>query len=105
MGRSEGATGGRLEVLPSAHRPFASRCERSRQRVGSREGDAGELTGFSRYYEGIDGAALGFATLYKYDDVEMAKNSYLVDVAEEMLGVDGEKLVEYVWRKYGGDGQ
>lgn len=61
------------------------------------------LNGFSRYYEGIDGAALGFATLYKYDDVEDAKNSYLVDKAEEMLGIDGEKLVEYVWRKYGDD--
>ena len=62
-----------------------------------------DLQGFSRYYEGIDGAALGFATLYKYDDVEMAKNSYLVDEAEEMLDVSGEKLVEYVWRKYGDD--
>ena len=60
-----------------------------------------DLQGFSRYYEGIDGAVLGFATLYKYDDVEMAKNSYLVNEAEEMLGVDGEKLVEYVWQKYG----
>jgi len=63
------------------------------------------LQGFSRHYEGIDGAVLGFATLCKYDDVEMAKNSYLVDEAEEMLGVDGEKLVDYVWRKYGGDVQ
>jgi hypothetical protein len=62
-----------------------------------------DLQGFSRYYEGIDGAALGFATLYKYDDVEMAKDSYLVGEAEEMLGVDGEKLVDYVWRKYGDD--
>jgi hypothetical protein len=62
-----------------------------------------DLQGFSRYYEGIDGAVLGFATLYKYDDVEMAKNSYLVDKAEEMLSVDGEKLVDYVWRKYGDD--
>jgi hypothetical protein len=62
-----------------------------------------DLQGFSRYYEGIDGAALGFATLYKYDDVEMAKDSYLVDEAEEMLDVDGEKLVDYVWRKYGDD--
>lgn len=62
-----------------------------------------DLRGFSRYYEGIDGAAVGFATLYKYDNVEMAKNSYLVDEAEKMLGVDGEKLVEYVWRKYGDD--
>jgi len=63
------------------------------------------LQGFSRYYEGIDGAALGFATLCKYDDVEMATDSYLVDEAEEMLDVDGEKLVEYVWREYGGDVQ
>lgn len=62
-----------------------------------------DLQGFSRYYEGIDGAALGFATLYKYDDVAMAKDSYLVDEAEEMLGVDGEKLVDYVWREYGDD--
>lgn len=60
------------------------------------------LQGFSRYYEGIDGAVLGFATLYKYDDVEMAKDSYLVDEAKEMLGIDCEKLVEYVWWKYGG---
>jgi len=51
----------------------------------------------------IDGAALGFATLYKYDDVETAKNSYLVDKAEEMFGIAGEKLVEYVWREYEDD--
>lgn len=63
------------------------------------------LQGFSRYYEGIDGAALGFATFCKYDDVEMATGSYLVDEAEEMLDVDGEKLVKYVWREYGGDVQ
>jgi hypothetical protein len=61
------------------------------------------LQGFSRYYEGIDGAVLVFSTLYKCDDVEEARNSYLVDEAETMLGVDGEKLVEYVWRKYGDD--
>ena len=61
------------------------------------------LTGFSRYYEGLDGAALGFATLYEYDDVEMAKDSYLVDEAEEMLDIDGEMLVEYVWDNYGDD--
>lgn len=60
-----------------------------------------DIRGFNRYYDGIDGAALGFATLYKYDDVEMAKNSYLMDEAEEMLEINGEKLVEYVWRKYG----
>jgi hypothetical protein len=33
----------------------------------------------------------------------MAKDSYLVDEAEEMLNVDGEKLVDYAWRKYGDD--
>ena len=59
------------------------------------------LQGFSRHYAGLDGATLGFATLYKYDDVEEALDSHFVDVAEEMFGIDGENLVEYVWRKYG----
>jgi hypothetical protein len=31
----------------------------------------------------------------------MAKDSYLVDEAEEILGINGEQLVEYVWDKYG----
>jgi len=66
---------------------------------------AENLNGFSRYYEGVDGAAIGFATLYKYDDVAMAKDSCLVDKAETMLDVDGEKLIEYVWREHGGDVQ
>lgn len=61
------------------------------------------LQGFSRHYEGIDGAAIGLATLYKYDNKAAAKDSYLVDEAEQMLGVDGKMLVDYVWRKYGGD--
>jgi hypothetical protein len=52
------------------------------------------LQGFSRHYEGIDGAVIGFATLYKYDTVEMGKKSYLVDEAEEMLDIDGEQLVD-----------
>jgi hypothetical protein len=59
------------------------------------------LTGFSRYYKGLDGAALGFATLYKFDDMEIAKDSYLTDEAEEILEIDGKMLVDYVWRKYG----
>ena len=61
------------------------------------------LQGFSRHYAGLDGATLGFATLYKYDDVEEALDSHFVDVAEEMFEIDGENLVEYVWRKYGDD--
>ena len=52
-----------------------------------------DLQGFSRYYEGVDGAAIGFATLAKYDDVDMAKESYLATEAETYLGVDGEKLI------------
>ena len=63
------------------------------------------LQGFSRYYEGLDGAAIGFAALYKFDSVEEAKTSYLVDWADETLDINGGKLVEYVWRKYGGDQQ
>jgi hypothetical protein len=63
------------------------------------------LNGFNRYYGGVEGAALGFATLCKYPDVDRAKGSYLVDEAEEMLDIDGERLVEYVWQKYGGDRQ
>ena len=62
-----------------------------------------DLQGFSRYYEGVDGAAIGFATLAKYDDVDMAKESYLASEVETYLGIDGEKLIEYVWRKYGGN--
>ena len=45
------------------------------------------LTGFSRHYEGLDGAALGFATLYEYGNAEMAKDSYLVEEAGEMLSM------------------
>jgi len=73
--------------------------------VDRQEGDAGESTGFSRYYEGLDGATLGFATLYECDNEEMAKGSYLVDEAEEILDIDGEMLVEYVWDNYGDDVQ
>jgi len=59
------------------------------------------LTGFSRHYQGLDGAAIGFAALYQYATKEIAMNSYLVDKAEELLGIDGEQLIDYVWRKYG----
>lgn len=61
------------------------------------------LNGFSRYYEGVDGAALGFACLAQYNDQESAKDSRIAEVAEEKFDLNSEKLVEYVWRKYGGD--
>lgn len=60
-----------------------------------------DLTGFSRYYKGVDGAAIGFASLYEYETKEAAETSYLVAKAEDLLDIDGVKLVSYVWRKYG----
>jgi len=65
----------------------------------------GNLTGFSRYYQGIDGAIVGFAALYQYDTMQEAMDSYLIDRAEEMFDFGVEALIEYVWRKYGGDAQ
>jgi hypothetical protein len=61
------------------------------------------LNGFSRYYNGLDGAVLGFASLYEYDGETEAKESRLIEKGEDVVGVDGEMLVAYVWRKYGGD--
>ena len=63
------------------------------------------LNGFSRHYEGAIGAALGFAMLELHDDVTEAKESRLSKVASEKYDLDGEKLAEYVFRKYGGDEQ
>lgn len=59
-----------------------------------------DLRGFSRYYNGIDGAALGFAALYRYETQAEAVESYIVTVAEDLIDVDGQKLVKYVWDNY-----
>lgn len=85
-------------ILSRANVPSFARKKAARRVVQE------NLNGFSRYYEGVDGAALGFATLYMYDYLDTAVDSYLVDEAERLLDVDGEKLVAYVWRKYGGGG-
>ena len=61
------------------------------------------LNGFSRHYEGAIGAALGFAMLELHDDVAEAKKSRLATVASEKYDLNGEKLAEYVFRKYGGE--
>lgn len=53
------------------------------------------LNGFSRYYEGLDGAVLGFALLY-------GERVYIKDIDE--LGIidkSAEKLLAYVEGKYG----
>lgn len=56
------------------------------------------LNGFSRYYDGVDGAALGLATIEMHGTLEEAKQSHLREYAEEEFDFDWEKLVEYVWR-------
>ena len=61
------------------------------------------LNGFSRHYRGAIGAALGFAMLELHDDVTEAKESRIAAVASEEYDLDGEKLAEYVFRKYGSD--
>lgn len=58
------------------------------------------LNGFSRYYQGLDGAAIGFASLYEYETEELALDSHLVARSEELLGIDGKKLIKYVWDNY-----
>ena len=63
------------------------------------------LNGFSRHYDGAIGAALGFAMLELHDDVAEAKESRLATVASEKYKLDGEKLAEYVFRKYRGEKQ
>jgi hypothetical protein len=65
------------------------------------------LNGFSRHYQGVDGACIGFALLLLYDAPADAKESYIVDFASsEIPDLDEEDLkglVDYVFRKYGGE--
>jgi hypothetical protein len=61
------------------------------------------INGFNRYYRGVIGAALGFAALYRYETLDEAIDSRLAEIAGKTFDVDAERLLEYVWRKYGGD--
>ncbi|MFB6234920.1 MAG: hypothetical protein ABEH81_00725 [Halopenitus sp.] len=65
------------------------------------------LQGFSRHYEGADGACIGFALLAQYDDPEEAKMSYIADRAPSVVpGIrydDVMNLIDYVFDKYGGE--
>ena len=66
-----------------------------------------DLTCFSRHYAGADGACIGFALLELYDDPDEARESFFAHQAADVIpgfdtdDVDG--LVDYVFRKYGGD--
>lgn len=63
---------------------------------------AENLNGFSRHYDGVWGAALGFAALSRFSNRENAKSSHIVDMADEVIGINGEALIDYVWRTYEG---
>ncbi|WP_127341362.1 hypothetical protein [Halorubrum sp. 48-1-W] len=66
-----------------------------------------DLYGFSRHYNGADGACVGFALLELCDDPEEAEDCWVVNRAVEVLhDFDQQKvesLISYVFRKYGGD--
>ena len=64
-----------------------------------------DLNGFNVYYAGVWGAALGFAAYSRFKSPDDAKASYIVDVADEVLNIDGTALIDYVWRTSEGDGQ
>lgn len=59
-----------------------------------------DLRGFSKYYEGADGAAIGFALLNQYDTPEIARDSYVTVPAKSILSCDLDKLIAYVFRKW-----
>lgn len=59
-----------------------------------------DLRGFSRYYEGSDGAVIDFALLSQYDTLEAARKSAVRNFAEDILSCDVDKLITYVFRKW-----
>lgn len=62
-----------------------------------------DLRRFNRHYQGIDGAVIGLALRVSYDDKQEANSSYHASYAKEILDVDVEKLINYVWKKFDGD--
>lgn len=59
-----------------------------------------DLRGFSRYYDGAEGAAIGFALLRQYDTPETARESRVAISARSILSCDVNKLISYVFRKW-----
>lgn len=68
------------------------------------------LNGFNRHYKGTDGACLGFALLAMCDSPEEAKETLVAKRAAIRLPLEGmdrefvDRLINYVFRKYGDDG-
>lgn len=65
------------------------------------------LNSFSRHYAGADGACVGFALLAFCESPTDAKETWIADAAHEVVPGLGEdeiaSLIEFVFRKYGGD--
>lgn len=65
------------------------------------------LNAFSRHYCGAEGACIGFALLKMYDTAEEASDSSYANRASEVIPeLDDEdivNLVDFIFRKYGGD--
>jgi len=61
-----------------------------------------DMRSFSSHYRGIYGAAVGFAMLHLFEDVEAAKESAYADTAKDIFdGITVESLIELIFRKYG----
>lgn len=65
------------------------------------------LNSFSRHYAGADGACVGFVLLALCENPTDAKETWIADAAHDAVpGLDENKiesLIEFVFRKYGGD--
>ena len=65
------------------------------------------LNSFSRHYAGADGACVGFALLALCENQTDAKETWIADAAHDVVpGLDEDdivSLIEFVFRKYGGD--
>lgn len=86
-------------ILQSCHVPDLERKRALSDTLGR------NLNGFSRYYEGADGACVGFALLACHQKPEKAKLSTIAELASEVVpGLsqdDVMSLIDYVFRKYG----
>jgi hypothetical protein len=62
------------------------------------------LRGFNGHYAGSDGACLGFALVHQCSTPSAAKRSYVAEkVRTSNFEFDVEALIDYVFRKYGGE--
>lgn len=77
------------------------------RRAALRKTVSNELRGFSRYYSGADGACVGFALMFMFDNKEEAESSWVADRAADSVPEFDEgtvkKLIDYVFENYDGD--